>query len=86
MNHAKSVVHHRQALLDKIHFDPRKDQLGFVGDLVNRGPRSLQTLQFIATLKNPLIVLGNHDLHMQVLTSSDNSAATCIVHCGGIKK
>ena len=67
MNHAKSVVHHRQALLDKIHFDPRKDQLGFVGDLVNRGPRSLQTLQFIATLKNPLIVLGNHDLHFLAL-------------------
>lgn len=56
-----------QALLKKIHFNPETDQLGFVGDLINRGPKSLNTLRFITQLKNPLIVLGNHDLHLLVL-------------------
>jgi len=56
-----------QALLQKINFNPDKDQLGFVGDLVNRGPQSLETLRFIQQLNNPLIVLGNHDLHLMAL-------------------
>ena len=53
-----------QALLSKIQFHPEKDQLGFVGDLINRGPKSLETLRFIRQLENPIIVLGNHDLHL----------------------
>ena len=56
-----------QALLSKIQFHPEKDQLGFVGDLINRGPKSLETLRFIRQLENPIIVLGNHDLHLLVL-------------------
>lgn len=56
-----------QALLKKIHFNADKDRLGFVGDLVNRGPKSLETLAFITQLENPLIVLGNHDLHFLAL-------------------
>lgn len=50
------------ALLDKIHFNPDCDRLGFIGDLVNRGPQSLKTLRFIKSLDDPLIVLGNHDI------------------------
>ena len=56
-------------LLDHIHFDPSCDQLGFVGDLVNRGPDSLETLRFIKNLPNPLIVLGNHDLYLMAIGS-----------------
>ena len=56
-----------QSLLQKIHFDPAHDRLGFVGDLVNRGPNSLETLRFIYQLQNPIIVLGNHDLHLMAL-------------------
>lgn len=56
-----------QALLKKINFNPGEDRLGFVGDLVNRGPKSLETLRFITQLKNPIIVLGNHDLHLLAL-------------------
>lgn len=56
-----------QQLLERISFDEKKDRLGFVGDLVNRGPQSLATLRFVKALKNPIIVLGNHDLYLLAL-------------------
>ena len=56
-----------QGLLEDINFNPTTDRLGFVGDLVNRGPDSLAVLRFIKKLNNPIIVLGNHDLYCLAL-------------------
>ena len=52
-------------LLDQVNFDTNKDTLLCVGDLVNRGPKSLKTLRLLKSLKNQCIsVLGNHDIHL----------------------
>ena len=57
-----------QELVDYISYDPKKDQLWFVGDLVNRGPKSLETLRWVMSLGNSAVtVLGNHDLHLLAL-------------------
>jgi len=53
-----------KALLTHIHYQDGEDRLWFTGDLVNRGPASLETLRFLKTLTDPVIVLGNHDLHL----------------------
>ncbi len=53
------------ALLELLHFNPEQDTLWLTGDLVNRGPQSLEVLRYVSKLSaRHEIVLGNHDLHL----------------------
>ncbi|GAA4359460.1 symmetrical bis(5'-nucleosyl)-tetraphosphatase [Kangiella marina] len=52
-------------LLKKVQFNPSRDQLWLAGDLISRGPKSLEVLNYIYEHQDLCdIVLGNHDLHL----------------------
>lgn len=59
-----------EELLDDIGFDPAEDTLWLTGDLVNRGPRSLDTLRMVRKFGiSAVSILGNHDLHLLAVAS-----------------
>jgi len=52
-------------LLAQIGFSPSRDRLVVLGDLINRGPKNLQTLARLRGLGDACTcLLGNHDLHL----------------------
>ena len=54
-----------QRLLHRIDFSASRDRIYVLGDLVNRGPQSLQTLRLLRDLGDSAVcLLGNHDLHL----------------------
>ena len=59
-----------QRLLEQVRFDPVSDRLWLVGDIVNRGPESLDALRFVHSLgESAVTVLGNHDIHLLAVSA-----------------
>ncbi|NRD80140.1 serine/threonine protein phosphatase [Bacillus sp. BRMEA1] len=57
-------------LLNEANFDPKYDQLVFVGDMIDRGPDSVGVIKYVKHLqeqhpKNVFVVLGNHEVMMR---------------------
>lgn len=55
-----------ERLLERVRFDPARDELHPVGDFVNRGPDSAGVLRLCRDLGPGVVggVLGNHDVHL----------------------
>jgi len=77
-------------LLQKIDFDPTRDQLWLAGDLVNRGEGSLETLEYLYSIRKSLVVvLGNHDIALiaaYLMIKKSNPSIDPIMHSPHAKK
>ena len=62
------------SLLKKIQYNENDDELWFCGDLINRGPKSIEALEFIISCKNTKVVLGNHDIHFLAMAKANRNA------------
>lgn len=64
-----------QQLLVHVEFNPDVDQLWVAGDLVNRGPQSLEVLRFLYSLNDCVkVILGNHDIHLLAVAAGCRNA------------
>ncbi|WP_448565612.1 symmetrical bis(5'-nucleosyl)-tetraphosphatase [Thalassotalea ganghwensis] len=62
-------------LLNRISFNRAKDQLWVAGDMVARGPNSLETMELLLSLGDSVkAVLGNHDLHLLAVAAGHKTA------------
>lgn len=54
-----------KTLLNKLHFSDR-DELYILGDVVDRGPNPIKTLQFLMSFPNVTCIVGNHEVMAMV--------------------
>ena len=72
-----------RCVLEQAGFDAGRDRLWLVGDLINRGPKSLETLRFVRSLGDRAVsVLGNHDLHLLTVAADAPRVRYSIIFAG----
>ena len=80
------------ALLNEINFNKKNDKLIFAGDVINKGPDSLKTINFIMSLGDSArIVLGNHEIlflsvSLGYLESNNKHTFTDILNAPNLKE
>ena len=52
------------ALIAKMHIDTQQDKIYLLGDLINRGPKSLEVIEYVMENDHVETILGNHDIHL----------------------
>ncbi|MCQ4088232.1 metallophosphoesterase family protein [Saccharibacillus sp. JS10] len=76
-----------EQLLAKSHYDAATDQLVLLGDYIDRGPKSMQTLEYVMKLhaEGAIVLKGNHeDLMLRALDGgSEEDWTRWIVRNGG---
>ena len=65
-----------EKLLSVIRFDPKRDELWCLGDLINRGPDSLATLRIWSGIGGRSL-LGNHEIHALLAFSGVRPEPPC---------
>lgn len=60
-----------EQLLTKVGFREGVDQVYLLGDIINRGPQSLECLRWAAHTPHVTSVLGNHDLHLLAVATGN---------------
>lgn len=73
-------------LLKKVKFDESDDRIIFVGDLIDRGSKVYETVQFVIDLKEKMkddciVIRGNHE-QMMIDSLNDYESASCWMHNG----
>jgi len=60
-----------EQLLAKINFQEGLDSIYLLGDIINRGPQSLECLRWAVNTPNVTSVLGNHDFHLMAVATGN---------------
>ncbi len=64
-----------QELLKLIKFNKENDELIFTGDIIGRGPKTLEVVQFVRELGNKAhMVLGNHEINFLAIAHGAQKA------------
>jgi bis(5'-nucleosyl)-tetraphosphatase (symmetrical) len=60
-----------EQLLAAIDFQQGTDKIYLLGDIINRGPQSLECLRWAVNTPNVTSVLGNHDFHLMAVATGN---------------
>ncbi len=76
---------HLKQMLERIRFNPEKDHIYFLGDVVDRGPESVKTLNLVremVTAGSATLLMGNHEYFIMLYIEGSISEKNWIQYGG----